>query len=115
MIEWQRWAVVKETARADTTLCDYDGPMPRDICERVWRLAGILEARPRWIRQDRSKRGWHLIVRWNRQFTPAELTAMQAILGSDPAREALNLRRTLAGVDTPEQKKFWNILYQNKL
>ena len=111
----RRWAEVQELAEPDKTLCDYDGPLPDDIEQRVWSLAAMLQARPLWIRHDRTRRGWHTVVRWSRKFEPAQLVAMQAILGSDRNREALNLSRVLSGIDTPGQELCWNILYSRKL
>ena len=106
---------MEEFAEADKTLCDYDGAMPRNIAQRVFALAGMIGAKPLWIRQDRTRRGWHLIVKWDQEFTPAELTAIQAILGSDPNREALNLSRVRAGIETAGQQRCWNILYRRKV
>jgi hypothetical protein len=109
-----RWAEVKELARPDTTYCDYDGRRRPDL-ERVWATAHMLDARIEWLRLDKTNRGWHLIVRWRRKWQPAQIVALQAILGSDPAREALNLMRTLAKPAGRDEARFWNILYERKL
>ena len=111
----QRWAQVEEHAAPNRTLCDYDGDLPKDIADRVHSLARMLDARVEWMRIDRTARGWHLVVEWNRDFEPAQTIALQAILGSDPKREALNLWRVLSGIRTEGQKKCWNILYRRKL
>ena len=46
---------------------------------------------------------------------PAALVAMQAILGSDRNREALNLMRALSGTEGEVERVSWNILYSRKL
>jgi hypothetical protein len=44
--------------------------------------------------------------------TPAQVVALQAILGSDPYREASNLFRAGKLAKVPaEQRKWWNVLY----
>ena len=88
--------VVSEYASPCLTMCDYDQDRPPDLGP-VWRLARRIDARPVLIRCDRTRRGWHLLVWWNRKFSPLAILAIQAILGSDPGREAFNLSRLLAG------------------
>lgn len=53
-----------------------------------------------------------MVIQWDRAFEPAEQVAVQAILGSDPYREALNLTRVFAG---PDPDGCWNILFSRKL
>lgn len=67
------------------------------------------------FRIDRTRRGHHVIVRWRQKFEPAALVAMQAILGSDRNREALNLMRALSGATGKAERVSWNILYSRKL
>lgn len=47
---------------------------------------------------------------------PAQMVALQSVLGSDPRREALNLMRVLSlSKMTPRYwKKRWNLLYRSK-
>lgn len=45
---------------------------------------------------------------------PAEIVALQAVLGSDRRRETLNLMRVMSEFG-PEGNKRWNILYRSKL
>lgn len=72
------------------------------------------------IAMERTRRGWHIIMRMRETLQPAEIVALQACLGSDRRREALNLMRALAirkgcnGV-TPHWRKRWNILFGGKL
>lgn len=114
------WGRVKEFARSDTTFCDFDytswywrqrGPG----LEQVFAVARILSLRPLWIRYDPSTRkGWHVIIQWNRRMAPAEIVALQAVLGSDRRRETLNLMRVMGGLPK-EAGGRWNILYSAKL
>jgi hypothetical protein len=72
------------------------------------------------VRLDRSPsgRGWH----WQIQVSPCprscmEVVALQAVLGSDPGRESVNIQRA-ARVDHDEVTAFWrrrwNVLYSGK-
>ena len=74
---------------------------------RELRLFGLL---PKWVRYDRTNRGWHIIIRVNRDLVPLEVVALQTVLGSDRKREAFNLARVMAG-GGPK----WNILFERKL
>jgi hypothetical protein len=93
------------------------GRMPCTIGRLAWLLsrAGFV---PVWLSQVRSPsgKGWHVEVK----VTPAprsrvEVVALQAILGSDQAREACNLHRAHM-VETGQVPKFWqgrwNVLYE---
>ena len=78
--------------------------------------------RPNWIRYDRTARGWHIIIRVNRRLSGLECVALQAVLGSDSARETFNLARVMSrsgGSANKKRKaweaKRWNILYRVKL
>ena len=96
---------------------DIDGKRPPSV-ERITYLLRRACYRPRWISQVRSPggRGWHLEVAI--QPTPrtaVEVTALQAILGSDRAREACNLHRAQmvdAGKVPSYWRKTWNVLYR---
>lgn len=106
--------LVEAYARPDTTMCDYDEPKPLAlICETQWKLAREFGIRPLWIRQDRTTRGWHVTTRWNRKFSPAEIVALQCLMGSDPVRERFNLLRVFSG--QAESNKRWNLLFAHKL
>ena len=64
-----------------------------------------------------SGTGWHIVLVVSPQPTdPREVVALQALLGSDPSREACNLYRAkqiLANPD-PELVNAWNVLYQGR-
>lgn len=65
------------------------------------------------IRQSPSGRGWHVRIRVSpHPRTPLEVIALQAILGSDPKREAMNLVRARVFWRTPAFARSWfNVLY----
>ena len=91
---------------------DVDGEIPPGFlfrllhCIRLW--GWPLEA----VRYDRTARGWHVVVGVRRRLSPAIVVAAQAILGSDPKREAFNLMRVQQLRHLPA---FWrsrfNVLY----
>lgn len=56
-----------------------------------------------------SKGGGHHVRVWiDMELQPREISLFQTILGSDPVREAFNLRRIRAG------QKNWNVLFTPK-
>jgi len=76
--------------------------------------------RLRWVSQVRSPSGtgWHLEARVSPAPTRAvEVVALQALLGSDPAREACNLQRARlvdSGKISEFWRKRWNVLYSSR-
>jgi hypothetical protein len=81
----------------------------------VLRTIGL---RPQWLRTDRTRRGWHVIIKLTRSLLPAETVAVQALLGSDSRRESLNLMRAIS-VQRRDPGAFWrrrwNLLFTYKL
>ena len=79
-------------------------------------LAHTLGLSVSWVRWDRTAHGWHVVIKVREKLTLAETIAAQAILGSDPARERLNLARCISLRKKPS--KYWearaNILYSRK-
>lgn len=73
--------------------------------------------RLRWVSYTRSPsgKGWHVEMLVSpRPKTRMEVVALQAVLGSDPAREAYNIVR--AGLADTKQvpaywRQRWNVLY----
>jgi len=95
-----------------------DRPTVRSIpCPPVQSLAHTLGLKVVWQRWDKTKHGWHLIIKIRQRLTLAEVIAAQAILGSDRSRERLNLARAISIRLRPS--KFWkaraNILYKRKI
>lgn len=102
--------IVKQYAEVDLTMCDYDSDY-RPSFVLVVRIARMLGIWPLWWREDKTRRGWHLLIKWNRDFQPAELVALQCVLGSDVQRETYNLARVMSG----KTSKRWNLLFERKL
>jgi hypothetical protein len=115
LICFARWGVLKETANPTVTLLDFDFPRAPRI-RPFYAVAHILSERIEWIRYDRTRRGWHVIIKWKRKFEPLATVALQAVLGSDGRREALNLKRVLSVPEGPgDAKRKWNLLYHYKV
>lgn len=106
--------IVKLYGRPDQTLHDVDEDRHLALrviarfCWHTWKMS----VKPVWVREDRTARGWHMIVRWNRSFTPLEIIALQAVFGSDRQREAYNLTRYFSGLTANRR---WNLLFEFKL
>lgn len=100
--------------------CDYRR-VPR--LRPMWAVCRIVNLRPRAIRTDRTRRGWHVIIEFSRAFTREQLLALQCVfcgfLKGDFNREALNCMRVFAIADDPTianyWKRRWNILFDGKL
>lgn len=112
-------------SKSNMVYLDFDFPRPdrrspslRPIFT-VLRMVGLRPSR-QTIALERTRHGWHVIIQLSERLKPAEIVALQACLGSDRRREALNLMRALAlrkrcnGV-TPYWRKRWNILFGGKL
>jgi hypothetical protein len=121
------WGEIEEYGRKNATYCDYDGAIRqgRGDLLSLWRLGRLLECKPQWVRYDATRRGYHVVARWDRNLDPAVIVGMQALLGSDQNRESFNLARLMSAGQTSgdgksqkkEQAKAarWNILYRRKL
>lgn len=116
------WGEIEEYGRKNATYCDYDdgheapdrGSAGANLLS-LWKAARCIGARPEWVRYDATRRGYHVVTRWNRNFDPSQTVALQLLLGSDPAREAFNLARVMSPGETSREGKRWNILYRLKL
>lgn len=94
-------------------LCDFDSDVPREFATRLGVVARIVGLTVEWVRYDRTRRGWHVIVNVREQMrNPVMVVLVQALLGSDWKREAFNARRVRHGKRVPA---FWrdrlNVLY----
>lgn len=67
-----------------------------------------------WERRSPSGNGWHIVLKLRpTPATPQTVVALQALLGSDPFREARNLRRANQFADVPPfMRDRWNVLYK---
>lgn len=65
-------------------------------------------------RRSPSSKGWHLVLTViPRPESAVEVVALQAILGSDPLREACNLHRAnIFPQVSPFWQDRWNVLYK---
>lgn len=113
-----RIGILKETTNDTLAFVDLDGRRyPR--FGPIWAVCRIAHIRPTTIRCDRTRHGWHLVIRFTRRLLPAELVAFQACVGSDPRREALNLMRVIAirtkRIRSAFWRRRWNLLYAAKL
>lgn len=94
---------------------DVDRKRPPSTRRMRWLLGrGGYQMRALVVRRSPSGSGWHVWVEVSpRPKSPAEVVALQAILGSDPAREAVTLYRGLKMRSTPVfARDWWNVLYQ---
>jgi hypothetical protein len=103
---------VKTRWRPGLVLCDFDGPAVPVY--RVAALARLLALRVEWARYDRTARGWHVVIKVRQRLTLIETVAVQAILGSDPYREAFNFARART-----RPAPYWaaraNLLFERKV
>lgn len=95
---------------------DIDAGMPFPSNKRI----DLLLARAGYRRDGITRRrspggaGWHVVVSvLPTPASPLEVVALQAILGSDPLREACNLNRAQRyETASPFWRARWNVLYQ---
>lgn len=73
------------------------GDRVRDVLARLLEFVVILK----WEAWASSSNNTHIMLTCSREFTPCERVALQSILGSDPMREMLNLRRVWCGAEDP--------------
>ena len=87
-------------------------PAMRELLRRI-RFIGL---RVSWVRYDRTRRGWHVVIRMRDKRSPIECVALQAVLGSDRERETFNLARVMwARREGRRLGNRWNILYEKKI
>lgn len=110
---------------AGTILLDYDRPGTPPTRE-IFSILRMLGVRPRYVRHDRTRKGWHVIISLAGMHdplvkalcAPSSLVALQSICGSDPKRELLNLMR-VSQIEARGATRFsrsrWNLLYSRKL
>lgn len=109
--------IVKEFSNAQKIFLDFDfrrTPSFLPIFTQL-RMCGL---HVQYMRDDRTRKGWHRIIKIRERLSSAELVALQAICGSDRRREGLNLMRVLrsskCGMSAFERDR-WNLLYLRKL
>lgn len=99
-------------------LLDYDKPEQIPDGTRALRLLRRAGFEPVAWDLTESTNGHHGKLRLAPRPSPAEAVALQAILGSDPMREACNLQRARSVAELPEGeagdywRARWNTLYK---
>ena len=76
-------------------LLDFDSVTPSDLLERVRFVCALHRLTVEWLRVDRTRHGWHVIVQVRQRVALLRLAAIQAVLGSDWKREAFNTARAV--------------------
>jgi len=104
--------IVKRYASPNQTLGDYDYDTLTTELEWLFSTAHRLNICASTIGLERTKRGWHMTVIWNRRFKPSEIVMIQLLLGSDIQRERLNAQRIMSG---KASNRRWNLLFKEKL
>ncbi len=104
--------IVKQYGAPNLLLCDFDYWKTPSVA-RLWYVLRILNLRPVWIRLDRTRRGWHAIIKITARLRPETIVAIQFALGSDRKRETYNLARVRAGKAGRTNR--WNLLFEEKI
>lgn len=101
-------------------LCAAPGRIMLDIDQRkapqywpIFARLRHLNLSPEYLRIDRTRHGWHVIVQLKEKLSPAVTVALQCILGSDLKREQWNLFRVMSG--KAERNNRWNMLFEERL
>jgi hypothetical protein len=109
------WGIVEEFHAANKIMCDFDtAEIPSPAVNSLIHTLGLTIC---WQRWDRTRRGWHLVLKVRERLSDGEIIAAQAILGSDRNRERLNLARAISIRLHPSA--FWrpriNVLFSSKI
>lgn len=110
---FKKFGVVKELYDPYCVYLDIDSGRP-DLMT-LWKRLRVCKLRPEWMRIDRTLHGYHVVIRLQSKLSPWKILALQAILGSDPRREAMNWARLNAEPKSKFALRRWNILYEYKI
>lgn len=115
--EFGAMGLIEEYAHPKKIFLDFDfRRTPRFLS--IFTLLRMCGLHVQYMRDDRTRKGWHRIIQIRERLSPSELVALQALCGSDRRREGLNLMRVLRsrerGMSDFEGAR-WNILYSRKL
>lgn len=78
-------------------LSDTAGDRTKNVLARLLEFMVVLK----WEAWPSASGNTHIMLTLSREFTSHERIAIQAMLGSDPMRELLNLRRVWCGAEDP--------------
>lgn len=92
-------------------LCDYDGELPKDLSQRIEMVVRVQSLRVRYIRIDKTRHGYHMVMDVGNRLGFARTILLQALLGSDWKREAFNSRRANARHIPAFWRERRNVLY----
>ena len=123
----ERCGIVKRFANPFLLLLDVDrkshlggsARRPRIALRRVLAnlrsLAHTLPLKIEWLLIERSSGGlgFHVTAKTRERLKPVEQVAVQALAGSDPVRERLNLMRAMSR--QAATRNDWQFLFSNKL
>lgn len=89
-----------------------------NLMSRIRTFRGLLN--PEYFMLQRTNKGWHIVIVFNKRLSPPETIALQSIFGSDLRREALNMARWLGVRDKYNKlpkfwKQRWNLLFKEKI
>jgi hypothetical protein len=140
---FKRWGIIEELNNGKKLLLDFDNGGNHDVlcpkcsgvrarcptrsrlrihpnavpCPPLASLVHTTGLSVQWVRWDRTRHGWHAVVKIRQKLKLAEVIACQAILGSDRDRERLNITRCLSLRLHPSAywEKRANILYSRKV
>lgn len=104
--------VVRWYGESRLILCDYDFREPPGLPE-IWARLGRLKYKAVFVEYHKTERGWHVTIELNRRMRKDHRIALQAILGSDPKREAFNLARQMTKLGRASERS--NLLFERKL
>lgn len=104
--------MTREQAAVKLDLDDMLGDPPFENIARLLKRAGYTIKEKEAARSPSGK-GWHVIVHVSpRPKCPYEVVALQAILGGDINREAMQMHRARTFARSPRfMKDAWNVLY----
>ena len=115
---WGTVAEIESYSNPRILFLDFDMARPVPNLIRFLARIRVIGLRARWVSYRRTRHGWHVEIAINASLLPSEQVAIQACLGSDLAREAMNCRRAI-GLRIHKHSRFWrkrwNILFLRKL
>jgi hypothetical protein len=114
-VTFKKFGLVKEYSDERLLLLDFDDGGRAPTLDRLYSVTRTCGLKVEWVRQDRTVHGWHMVVRLRQPLQPWQTLALQAILGSDWRREAMNWARLAANPSHPAALRRWNILYEEKV